>query len=274
MKKILYLAFIAAVALSVGCHTTWYPIITDTDGTSVFTVNTNGNANLITTYGGVALGYNGRWHELYTGVDQGFSGDRVFTTYAQTAPIDVTYQFIDWTYCTPDKGGCWAAKSPQAASAAPNWDYVWNTSCDAAGALSLLVYYNARIGECGRMFGSKLSLTDRVEALNGVLTPGVIAGTEATLIRATRSNTRVAMNDVNTGEFVGYLPLSGVYTIGLFDHRSAAVVTANMKHTMKALARMGADRNLSVDLTFNGVTVPGIPLTVISENLLKNANKI
>jgi len=275
MKKILYLAFIAAVALSVGCHTAWYPVITDTDGSSTFVVNTNGNATLWASYEGhAATGFGGRWYELYTGVDQGFSGDRVFTTYAVTAPIDVTFQFIDWTYCTPDKGGCWVAKSPQSAASVGNWDYTYNASCKAIGALSLLLYYNARIGECGRLFGQKLSLMDRVEMLNGMLTPGVIAGMDATLIRATRSNTRVAMSDANTGEFVGFLPLSGVYTFGFTQGRTVAVLTANMKHTMKSMARMGADRDLSIDLTFNGVTVPGIPLKVLPDQLLKNASKI
>lgn len=276
MRKALYLAFIAAVALSVGCHITQYPVITDRDGGATYIVNTNGNANIASTYTQAAVGFNDKWFELYSGVDQDFGGNQTLTTYANTQPLAIDYTFIDWLYCTPDKGGCWVAKSNTTPSTPfPTFDYTWNTSCEGSGALSLLIAFSARVGECGRLVGNKLSLMDRIEMLNGMLTPGTIMGIDATLIRFTRTNTRVAVSDVNTGQFLGYVPITGVITGGLDgEGRFISVLTSNMKSTMKSLARMGQGHDFSVDFTFNGVTVPGLSMKVLPDQLLKNANKI
>jgi hypothetical protein len=169
MKK-LYLAFIAVLALSMGCAITNYPVITDTEGDSAgFIVNTNGKAVIVPTSQVITL-FPDMNVELFSMVDQKANGDQTIGTYS-----NISYgspKFMDFVYCNPDWTGCWVtqADNPLVGDASI-FDYTWNQNCDGAGALSLLVSFGARTQECGRLITDPAAqaqlLTDLVPDGNG-----------------------------------------------------------------------------------------------------------
>ena len=196
MKKSLYLAFIAALALSMGCIVTGYPLITDrTVADGFFIVNTNGKA-MINEYSHVASVYpDGRREETFAMIDQKFDGSATITSYAQ-----VGYDpsgFIGDTYCNPEWNGCAMATAPNGGSL---WDYTYNINCDGIFSVQYLYSYDVRPGECGRGMMQDPSL------LNAITGSFVDLG-DAWGLNLNRSNTRLIGRDDQGHSFE--MPLFG-----------------------------------------------------------------
>ena len=185
MKKSLYLAFIAALALSMGCIVTGYPLITDrTVADGFFIVNTNGKA-MINEYSHVASVYpDGRREETFAMIDQKFDGSATITSYAQ-----VGYDpsgFIGDTYCNPEWNGCAMATAPNGGSL---WDYTYNINCDGIFSVQYLYSYSPnRPGECGR------GMMQNPGLLNAITGSFVDLG-DAWGLNLNRSNTRLIGTD-------------------------------------------------------------------------------
>jgi hypothetical protein len=169
MKK-LYLAFIAVLALSMGCAITNYPLIYDTEGDSEdFLVSTNGKAVIVPT-SQVIIGSGGVYTELFSMVDQKSNGDQTITTYDNVS--FGSPKFLDFVYCNPDWTGCAITTAPNPAVGDNDiFDYTYNINCDGIQALSLLVSFGARSQECGRRITDPAAqaqlLTDLVPDGNG-----------------------------------------------------------------------------------------------------------
>jgi hypothetical protein len=165
MKKVLYLAFCAVLALGVGCALTDYDLITDNDqvsnGQGSGVVNTNGKA-YVKQSSQVATTYPDGSDNFTWFVDQAANGDRTLTTYNNFStgsdPV-----FADDLYCAPDRQGCaiTTADDPQVGDVDP-FDYRLNANCSGARSLSVLLGTTRYYGECGRAVPS---LNDRLSLL-------------------------------------------------------------------------------------------------------------
>jgi hypothetical protein len=197
MKKALYLAFIAALALSMGCLVTGYPLVTDrTVADDFFVVNTNGKA-MINEYSHVATIWPDGREETFAMIDQKFDGSAVITSYAQTGPADAT-GFIGDTYCNPEWNGCAMSTAPNGGSL---WDYTYNINCDGIRSVQYLYAYNVRVGECGRGLGM------RHPALLNAITGSFVDLGDAWGLNLNRSNTRLIGQDGQGHSFE--MPLFG-----------------------------------------------------------------
>jgi hypothetical protein len=170
MKKVIYTAFIAAVALSMGCAITNYPLITDSAGPwgGVLMDSYYDKAYIIPS-GQIATLWADGSDLLFTLVTQDWKGDQRLYTYNNFDPTqNVIFLDQDFAYCDPTRQtNCptviaWNADLPdeyptsptgQSGSTSPSddpFDYFWDTTCPGARSLSLLVDYGTfRIGECG-----------------------------------------------------------------------------------------------------------------------------
>jgi hypothetical protein len=228
MKK--YLAFIAVLALSLGCATTNYPVITDTHGDGdMFTVNTNGQAAHAPTSQVITI-FPDRYVELYSMIDQNSAGDQTIMTYS-----NVSYgypKFMGWTYCNPDWNGCAAvvADNPVVGDV-DYFDYIWKYNCSGADALGILISFNLRTVECGRaMFtpewtAAKLDLMYPIGDNYGIL--------------LTRNE--LTINAVYGDDSVGSIPVTAISATYYTNPGAWAVRMApSMATTMRAMAQSGA----------------------------------
>jgi hypothetical protein len=199
MKKSLYLAFIAALALSMGCIVTGYPLVTDrTVADGYFVVNTNGKA-MINEYSHVATIHpDGYREETFAMIDQKFDGSATITSYAQVG-LDSLGSFIGDTYCNPEWNGCAMATAPNGGSL---WDYTYNVNCPGIRSVSYLYNYGSvRPGECGRGLGRQ-----NPGLLNAITGSFVDLG-DAWGLNLNRSNTRLIGTDSQGHSFD--MPLFG-----------------------------------------------------------------
>jgi hypothetical protein len=165
MKKLLYGAFIGAVALSLGCAVTNYPVIFDSRGAYDNAVldGQYDQAYIIPTSSVATLWDDGS-DELYTLVAQNWTGDQWLKTY-NNFDASGAINFLDQTYCDPTRqSNCALATSwnpdlpdayPHGSTNAPYntvdnvFDYELDASCSGARSLSLLLSMSSRVGECG-----------------------------------------------------------------------------------------------------------------------------
>lgn len=160
MKKLFYLAFCAAVLMSLGCAMISYPVITDDYAWTI--VNTNGKAHVMETTQ-VGLGIGGKWYEHISFVDQGWDGyQHISVIEQQMAYIDYLYSpnFHSDTYCNPDWNGCaWYTNDympiTDCTFYGPNSKINW--ACFKTSAYGLC--YIGRTAECGRGLGLPKDLT-------------------------------------------------------------------------------------------------------------------
>jgi hypothetical protein len=255
MKK--YLAFIAVLALSLGCATTNYPIITDTHGDAEnFVVNTNGKAPHVPSSQVITL-WDDRNDELFAMIDQNSAGDQTIGTYNNVSYGDP--KFMGWTYCAPDWTGCAVAVADNpVAGDVDYFDYVWKTQCLGAMSLSVLVSYNARMGECGRaVFGpdmqaAKLDLMYPIGDNYGIL--------------LTRNELSInALYADGSSSSIPVTAISGTY----YTNPGAWAVRINTSNatTMRAMAQTGA-RQYEVCLLGNCMELD----IFATQQMLKNAN--
>jgi hypothetical protein len=255
MKK--YLAFIAVLALSLGCATTNYPVITDTHGDAAyFTVNTNGKAAHVPSSQVITL-WPDRNDELFAMIDQNSAGDQTIGTYN-----NISYgatKFMGWTYCAPDWTGCAVAVADNPVVGDVDYfDYVYKTQCLGAGSLSVLVSYNARMGECGRAVmtpefnAAKLDLMYPIGDNYGIL--------------LTRNE--LTINAVYGDGSQSSIPFGAISATYFTDPGAWAVtMTPNHGLTMRAMAQSGA-REYEVCLLGNCMTLD----MMATQQMLQNAN--
>jgi len=152
MKKLFYLAFCAAVLMSLGCATISYPVITDDYFWT--TVNTNGKAHVMETTQ-VGLGIGGKYYEQMSFVDQAASGYQHISVIEQQIAYMAGYvNFHSDTYCNPDWNGCaWYTNDympiTDCTFYGPNSRINW--ACFKTSAYGLC--YIGRTAECGRGLG-------------------------------------------------------------------------------------------------------------------------
>ncbi len=164
MRKLIYTALAATVALSMGCAITNYPTIYDTRGAVENEVLDSyyDKAYLIPS-SQIATTYTDGSDELFTLATQTWQGDRRLFTYNNFDPSS-TVMFLSQTYCDPNRTDDCAiatAWDPDLPDAYPHgaagglndtddpFDYVYDSSCSGARSLSLLLSVETRIGECG-----------------------------------------------------------------------------------------------------------------------------
>lgn len=169
MRKLLYIAFFAAVIMSLGCAITNYPVIFDTRGADADGVlDGQYDKALILPddyYGQTATIWEDGSDELFTLVTQNWTGDQYLYTYNNFDPSGVI-NFLDHTYCDPTRNSAdcaiTTAWNPDLPDAYPHgdqgagynnvddpFDYELDMSCSGARSLSLLASYDYRLGECG-----------------------------------------------------------------------------------------------------------------------------
>ncbi|UCF66158.1 MAG: hypothetical protein JSV80_10160 [Acidobacteriota bacterium] len=170
MKKLAVTAFVAALALSVGCAITNYPVIVDSGGPWGDQVMDSyyDKAYIIPT-SQVATFWADGSDELYTLVTQDWKGDQSLYTYNNFDP-SLSVLFLDqrFGYCDPTRQtNCWIirASNPDLPDLYPigptgqgsgdpsqsddPFDYEFDASCPGARSLSLLISDELRLGECG-----------------------------------------------------------------------------------------------------------------------------
>ncbi len=163
MKKLLLIALLAAFSL--GCAITNYPVIFDSRGADDGGVMTGQYDLAYISTSQIATIWDDGTDELFTLVSQDWKGDQWLKTYNNYDPTGAV-TFLDQTYCDPtfDSSYCaivtaWNPDLPEAyvhgdQGAGYNnidnvFDYTFDTSCNGARSLSLLVSYTTRYGECG-----------------------------------------------------------------------------------------------------------------------------
>jgi hypothetical protein len=254
MKK--YLAFIAVLALSLGCAITNYPVITDTyDCKDNFVVDTQGKALIVPTTQVITI-WPDRNDELFTMVDQKHSGDQTLWTYNNVCYGEP--KFMGYTYCNPDWTGCPILVADNPIENDVVFDYTMNPNCLGAASLSVLVSYNQRTMECGR----------------GMLTPG-IQWAKLDLMYPIGENfgillTRdeLTINALHSDGSSSNIPVSAIAATYYPDpHGWAVRMTPSMATTMRAMAQSGA-RKYEVCLLDNCINVD----MLATQNMLKNAD--
>ena len=202
MKKTLYLAFIAALALSMGCVVTNYPVVTDVDldSDAFYVVNTSGKALINETYPVIGFLPDGTYAQAFHMIDQKFDGSGTITSY--TAWANPYYGgFIGSTYCDPNWTGCaFATAENQTANL---WAYTLNPNCEGYRAgIAYLYSYDNRIGECGRGLVSRVG-----PGMANAITGSLVDLGDAWGWNLNRSNTRLIGQDPQGHSFE--MPLFG-----------------------------------------------------------------
>ncbi|PYT08091.1 MAG: hypothetical protein DMF49_06145 [Acidobacteria bacterium] len=175
MKKLFYLAFCAAAALSFGCVAITYPLITDNAGQGVYVVNTNGKAHLIEKTQ-TSLSDGTTTVEYVAFVDQAASGHQKLTDYELQLATGTT-NFHSDTYCNPDWTGCaWFTHNYTPPGQCTFYDSGSNLNFNCLTFLTAFgTCPQTRNGECGRQFKAPGHLTG--SELSSLINMGVERGT-------------------------------------------------------------------------------------------------
>ncbi len=250
MRKLIYLAFCAVLAIGAGCAITDYALITDNDqvsnGQGTGIVNTNGKAHIVESIKAAWLLSDGRSEEWLTFVDQKANGDRTLTSYANiSSPGEPT--FHDDLYCNPDWNGCaaWTAADPEVGDTS-SFDGTYNPNCTVGGWGSL-VATGFRSGECGRA----LTFTDlpgEIELMN-MGQYGEAFGMNGLFYRVDQNTTTVIVN----GEVLRLVPINVFWSP---RDRAAAIDISNptVLHVFTDLDRI-VDKGdiVSATVIYNGI---------------------
>ncbi len=206
MRKLVYLAFCAVLAIGAGCAITDYALITDNEqvpnGRGQGVVNTNGKAHIIESIQAAFIFGDGSTEEWLTFVDQDASGDRTLTSYGNSSPPAGPI-FHDDLYCNPDWNGCaaWTAPDPEVGDTSP-FDGTQNVHCTLSGTPGLLWNGKRFPGECGRAV-SFTDLPGEIELLN-MGQYGQAFGMSGLFYRMDQNNTTVLVN----GEVLRLVPIN------------------------------------------------------------------
>lgn len=271
MKKVIYTAFIAAVALSMGCAITNYPVITDSAGPwGDAVMDSYYDKAYIIPSGQIATLWADGSDLLFTLVTQDWAGDQTLYTYNNFDPTStVIFLDQDFAYCDPTRQtNCPTviAYNPDLPDAYPTsptgqtgnpspsddpFDYIWDTTCPGARSLSLLVSYGFRIGECGSGIWENRQDAAREFAL---LEPTTFQGKK---VYALPMNSAVAeVRLTSAGGMSDLMPFYGNYQLYLDDkHRVILEPTPSMKYQQRWLDNwLEANGSfVDIDLTYGSL---------------------
>jgi hypothetical protein len=243
MKK--YLAFIAVLALTMGCAITNYPIITDTEGDSAnFVVNTNGKALIAYTPGSQVITiWPDQNEELFSFIDQKSDGTGTITTYVNVSFGGYPYKFLGFTYCNPDWTGCAGVTAYD--DNVTSFVYTINGNCFASRSLSLLVSYGGRLTECGRSAFTVPELTTVVNSLQE-LQSGVYA---------MNLDRRSFSLEAHTDNGLVRVPTYGTHQLKYFENQGVVFkFNQSLVPTLMTMARLSEDYGVEQwRVGFNGI---------------------
>lgn len=210
MKKLFYLAFCVAAALTLGCATIEYPTVTDNDGMGQFVVNTNGKAHLVeTTQTGAIVGAKAYEHVAF--IDQTAGGFHKITDYDMEINA-ATSNFHSDTYCNPDWTGCaWFTATYQSPWTTCTFTLGnFNYNCLTFSVLG--VCYSSRPGECGRALSTQGTKYLQASEIADLINMGV-EGPNTLKYNINASNTRITLQ--NPSGSVSALRLAGNTEVNL-----------------------------------------------------------
>lgn len=224
MKKLLVIAFAAAVIFSVGCHVSDYPVITDDRGSFSGVIRTGHNAYIVQT-SRIAFIYPDGTDELINFVYQNRYGDQKLFTKRNYDPTGLVV-FQGNTYCDwRANDGCYIATSWNPATGPDNiFDVDVDTSCQGARSLKLLAS-QSRQGECGDMGFWQDTQSLAAEFAN--LATTTFRGDTAYIVPVNASNTNITLDDTTVpiyGQFMTFLTN---------DFNLVAPVTPNARHQLR-----------------------------------------
>ena len=266
MKKILYIALVAAIATAMGCAITNYPVMTDTRGADLDqVVDSFYDKAYIIPSGQVATIYADGSDELFTQVAQTWTGDQMLYTFNNFDPSGAI-NFLDQTYCdstrqsdcalavadNPDLPEAYSYGSSPINGTDDPFDYTFDASCSGARSLSLLLSVGSRIGECGSgIWADKQAAFAEFAELDVV----TFQGNEYFSLPLNGRNTSITISSHMDGS-VSNMPIYGQFQ-GYVDNslRLALPVTPNAKYQMKWFANWIANHGPEneIALTFNGL---------------------
>lgn len=193
MKKLFYMAFCLAAALSLGCVTIVYPTITDNDGMGQFVTNTNGKAHLVeTSQSGAIVGAKAYEHVAF--IDQSASGSHKVTDYDLEINA-ATSNFHSDTYCNPDWTGCaWFTNNytPPGSCTFYGPGASFNLNCLQFSVIG--VCFSSRPGECGRALSTQGMKNLQASEIADLISMG-IEGPNTLTYNLNAANTRVTLQN-------------------------------------------------------------------------------
>ncbi|NJN64124.1 MAG: hypothetical protein HC882_04100 [Acidobacteria bacterium] len=267
MKKLVYVAFVAAMAMAFGCAITNYPVMFDTRGADDNQiVDSFYDKAYIIPSGQIATIYDDGSDELFTEVAQSWRGDQTLYTFNNFDPTGLI-SFLDQTYCDPTRADNCAAvvadnpDLPEAYTFGSGplneqddpFDYTLNAECSGARSVSLLLSVGSRIGECGSgIWANKQDAAAEFAALDVT----TYQGREFFSLPMDGRNTSITINSHMTGASSA-MPVFGRFQSYIDnDLRVVVPVTPNFKYQAKWLANWVASQGTSnqLEVVYNGLT--------------------
>ena len=284
MKKILYVALVAAIATAMGCAITNYPVMFDTRGADLDQiVDSFYDKAYIVPSGQTATIWDDGTDELYTQVAQTWTGDQKLYTFNNFDPSGAI-TFLDQTYCdstrqsdcatvvadNPDLPEAYSFGSSPINATDDPFDYTLNDDCSGARSLSLLVSYTARIGECGDGF---MADKQGMASVFSNLDTTTWRGETAYVLPINAAN--MTVNFTSATDAVESVPVFGSYTGLVTDRLQLAIpMTPNARHQLNHLrgwvAENGSDVRASIQ--YEGVNAD-LELNLVPTGLANNAGR-
>lgn len=255
MKKLFYLGFCLVLMAGFGCAITDYGVITDNNqvqnsGGVQPTINTKGKAHIQETSQIATLWPDGS-DETINFVDQKADGTGTLTTYNNfSSGGDPT--FHDDLYCNTAWTGCSMFTAPDDNSGLANaFDGTFNTNCQGARSLSILLSTGRYYGECGSQ-AAKLGVLEKMALLDTAVVSEQF-GRNGLLWRLDSSNTSISIKNVNTGISTN-IPFYGV-SVDHFLSNSGNVAFTFADHPMLGAALRGLAQKLESELNGDAMIV-------------------
>ena len=282
MRKLFYVAFVAALAMALGCAITNYPVIFDSrgaDGDQI--LDSFYDKAYIIPSGQIASIYDDGSDELFTEVVQNWQGDQWLYTFNNFDPT-ATVLFLEQTYCDPTRQSdcaavtAWNPDLPEAYSYGSGpinetddpFDYTMDDSCSGARSVSLLLSRSSRIGECGSgIWADKQAAA--AEFANLDVTS--FRGLDVYSLPVDGRNTSVRVNAHQDGAST-VVPIFGRFQ-GYVDQELRVIVpvTPNAKYQAKWFANWVASHGSANELE---VVYNGLSTTFDVNAILANADRL
>lgn len=265
MKKLLAIAFAAAVIFSVGCHVTNYPVITDDRGSFSGVIRTGHNAYIVQT-SRAAFIYPDGSDELINFVYQNRYGDQKLHTKRNYDPTGAVV-FQGNTYCDwRANDACYIATSWNPASGPDDiFDFDLDTACQGARSLKLLAS-QSRTGECGDLgfWQDKQNLA--AEFAN--LATTTFRGETAYIAPVNSSNTTIVIDE-------HIVPIYGNYVTFLTNDFSLVVpVTSNARAQYSWMNNYLANNDARVNASVTYGSLSGqTEVTLVPEGIAEALNR-
>ena len=269
MKKLFYGALSVALAASLGCAITDYPVIEDDRGGYSGVIRTAHKAYVVPS-GQVATIYADGSDELFSMVYQNQYGDQSLYTFNNFDPTGAV-SFLDQTYCDWQYQGCEITRAWNPTQNDDPFDYEFFADCSGARSLSLLVDYASRIGECGdNIFRRE---PQSVARLFANLQPTTWHGENAYVVPIAPNNFWMTLTAPDGT--VSSVPIYGRYTMFLNDRYQLAIpMTPNALHQLNWMNQWVSEHGTKATMwiAYEGVTGT-IDVTFKRDGFAYNANR-